>query len=71
MNPEQIKAAFIAWNLAIDSFLGQPFPQPESLEDRAKSFGRQITNAESLEFVSTWFDWEVIESFLSNQDGTA
>ena len=67
MGKEKINAAFVAWHLAISSFFGKDFPSDKSIEELARCYGERITDAESLDFVSTWFDWEVIESYLENQ----
>jgi len=67
MDNDKIKSAFIAYRLAIETSIGLSWPGKESIDDLAKSFGRDITDEESLEFVHNWFDWDNICRFLERK----
>jgi hypothetical protein len=65
----EILGALTAWRLAIESKLKciQPYPNDESIEDLAKSYGFHITSPHTLNYVSEWFDWDKITTYLKDK----
>lgn len=63
----KIAGAVAAWGFAIQSFIDIDTPGDESIADRAKDYGRYITDQESLDVVSGWFNWDEITKALTGK----
>jgi len=54
--------------MAVREFLdGREFPSDESIDEVASQYGRSITDADSLEEVAEWFNWEKITGHLESR----
>ena len=63
-----LSGAWCAYVMAVREFLdGREFPSDESIDEVASQYGRSITDADSLEEVAEWFNWEKITGHLESR----